>query len=139
MMQNTMIYVVAACCTGAVSFLAGAGGADIISDFHKNPEPYGLQLVSLDYKDGEFHQIVAPINTDIVQADWSAQILRGDIPLCGDGGRAPYDGEPKRMDPDSWTGDTCPPLKHGDRAIATWTYKNVNGNIVTISGKVKIQ
>ena len=138
-MNTTFINASVVCCSLLGGLLAGVGGTDIVQNIISEPKPYGLQLVELDYKDGDFEQLVVPINTDVVRAKWAAQIIRNGRPICGGGGTAPYTGEKKYMDANTWTDDECPTLIAGDRAIASWTYENVDGKNITISGEVVIK
>ena len=137
-MQTTLINFCVACVMGGAGLFAGVGGAEIFQGIIDEPKPYGLQLVSLEYENGEFKQLVAPINAPVVEAKWAAQIVRNGRPLCGGGGVAPYNGEPKVMTPSAWTGDDCPPLISGDKATGSWTYENVDSRNIVLSGEVII-
>jgi hypothetical protein len=102
--------------------------------------PVEMRLLELKYEDGHFIQKHEILGGAIIQADWTAQILRGDTPLCEGGGTAPYDGDQsKRMTPDYWTYDECPDLMPGDTAIAAWTYTGSDGVVRTISGKITLE
>ena len=137
-MQGTLLNVGIASVMGVSSFMIGVGGTEIFQGIIDDPKPYGLQLVSLEYENGEFKQLVAPINAPVVEAKWAAQIVRNGRPLCGGGGVAPYNGEPKVMTPSAWTGDDCPPLISGDKATGSWTYENVDNRNIVLSGEVII-
>lgn len=128
-----------ACCVGVISLFAGAGGYDAAKNVFSDPKPYGLQFVSLEYRDGRFTQDIRVLNADAVRAEWAAKIMRGTDILCAGGGTSTYQGKLVTMAPDVWVGDNCPPLEAGDMAFASWTYENVNGKNVTISGELEIR
>lgn len=137
-MNNTLIVCGASCAIALGSFFAGLGAYDIGDSLIGEPEPYGLQLASLEYKEGKFHQKITPINAKVVRADWAAKITRDGKHLCSGGATAPYEGKMLSMTPSQWTGDNCPSLKKGDVAFASWTYENVNGKNITIYAEIII-
>jgi hypothetical protein len=137
-MNNTLIVAAASCTITFGSFFAGIGAYEVGEDFINEPSPYGLQLVSLEYREGNFHQKVVPINAKVVRAKWAAKISRNGTHLCSGGSEAPYDGKSLSMTASQWTGDDCPALKTGDVAFASWTYENVDGKNITISGEIVI-
>ena len=139
MMQTTLINTVVACCVGAGSLLAGAGGYDVAKNVFLKPEPYGLQAAELKYEDGKFIQRIVPINAPRVPAQWTAEINRNGSQICGGSGFANYEGVEQIYSPNDWTGDNCPELKTGDFAIATWKYQDVNDNNIIVTREVVIK
>lgn len=138
-MNNTLII---AGCSGAItmaSFMLGVGSYEVVDAFVHDPKPYGMQVVSLDYNAGMFHQLVRPINADAVRAEWAAKITRNGVHLCSGGSVSLYTGTSISMTPSQWTGDECPVLQAGDSAFASWTYENVDGKNITISSEVIIK
>lgn len=102
-------------------------------------EPVSLSLISLEYRDGKFTQRHKVTGTDILDANWTAQITRGDKPLCGGGGKAPYGGvSGMAMTPDEWTGDVCPEVLPGDRAVVVWSWVGSDDVRRRISGELII-
>lgn len=140
--QEQLIVSAAVGIIGLGGFLAGVGGTETVQEIINDPEPYGLEVMSLEYKNGKFHQLVIPVNADVVPARWTARITRGNEIICSGGDDAPYDGdkysEPAIMTPAIWTGQIGCKVELGDVALATWTYKNINGHYVTLSSQFTI-
>lgn len=139
MMQNTAINVAVGAVALGVSTMTGIGGVTIVSNITQSPKPYGLHLVALEYNGGMINQNIQPINTNAVPAEWAAKFIRSGRVLCAGGGRSNYDGTLHKFTPQEWTGMPCPELQAGDVGSASWTYKDVNGNLITISGKVNVK
>lgn len=120
----------------AFSFFAGIGTVDVIQNIHKEPEPYRLDLLVLEYSkdEGLIHQHVAPVNIKSVGARWASKISRDGHIICSGGGKSNYDGTAHVFTPSEWTGDDCPELQAGDIASASWTYENINGFNTTEDG-----
>tara|TARA_R110002126_G_scaffold290704_4_gene448308 strand:+ start:12987 stop:13490 length:504 start_codon:yes stop_codon:yes gene_type:complete len=95
-----------------------------------------LEVVSLEFFDGLFHQLVVPVGGDLVQARWTASIWRNQDFICGYFGWAPYRPKaiPSRFTPDNWTGDDCGALVVGQRyrAVASWTYVGADRETYTV-------
>ena len=120
-----------------LGIIALASGTEIWSSFQAPPA--GMRLLRLEYINGQFVQQHEVFGVDVIDARWSAQILRDGVPLCGGAGDAPYDGgRAKRMVPDIWAGDDCPDLKPGDVALATWRWVDESGTVRRISGEITI-
>lgn len=123
----------------AAAVIIGQSAINFVEDL-ATTQPVEMRLAELRYEDGNFIQRHEVSGIPVIMAAWTAQILRGDIPLCEGGGTAPYEGgQAKRMTPDYWTGDQCPAIKAGDTAIAAWTYTGSDGIIRTISGKITLE
>lgn len=138
-MQSTAINLTVASIAAVTSFFTGVGGVEVADRLLSPPKPFGLHLVNLEYKSGYIYQYIQPINADAVPADWAAKFVRGDRVLCSGGGRSNYEGTSHKFTPSEWTGQDCPVMQPGDIGSASWTYKDVNGNLITISRKVEIQ
>ena len=127
---------------GIVGVVAYAGIHVVGNTF--GPEPVSMSVKHLRYSDGEFDQWIA-VEGGPVQADWAAKITRAsedgvDRFLCVGGGRSIYTGAPSpRMDPSFWTGDDCPEILPGDRAHASWEYRDADGTIHRISAEIVIR
>ena len=82
-----------------------------------------LSVVSLEYDDGVFDQLLEVRGADSLQATWSVEISRNGEYLCGGGGRGVYQNKRQRMTVRDWAGsDVCGDLRSGDRAHATWEW-----------------
>ncbi|WP_299078720.1 hypothetical protein [uncultured Paraglaciecola sp.] len=138
-MNTSALTAVGIAALGSLGFLGGVGSIDIANKFTKPPTHYHLDLKSLTYENGEFHQLVVPVGRAVIQANWSAKVLRGTHILCDGGNTAPYEGSPVSFTPSDWTGDKCPDLMAGDVAIASWEYKTNEGFTASIVGKVTIK
>jgi len=137
-MQTTIINATVAGGFAFGSFLMGVGGYELAETIISKPKPYGLQLQELSYVDGDIHQLVVPINAEAVPAVWASKISRGERILCYGGAKSNYDGVKHIFTPSEWTGGDCPELQPGDIASASWSYQDVNGKTITLSGNVII-
>ena len=83
------------------------------------------------FKDGMIHQYLTINSPFPVTGTWAAEFVRQGKIICRGSGIAPYEpratGEARRFTPDEWTHDTCPAIRPGDQAIATWTWRNALG------------
>lgn len=140
-MQNTIIQAGGIAVVATVSFLTGIGGADLADKVLAPPKPVGLHLVSLEWNANEYRvvQNIQPINTPALKAEWAAKFIRNGEVICAGGGKSNYDGTIHRFTPNDWTGDDCPPLLPGDIGSASWTYRDVSGQFVTIAGRIEIK
>jgi len=104
-----------------IGVVALSSGTELLSAFR--PDPVRMELVTLEYRNGEFYQEHSVTGAETVRADWAAKIVRDGHFLCVGGGTSLYkNGGSPRMDPSYWTGDECPDLQPGDLASATWEY-----------------
>lgn len=96
-----------------------------------------LVVKSLEFKDGEFHQIVVPKGTSEIRGKWSADISQGSRYICGGGDEAPYGprATPLTLSPDLWTDDDCSAMRNGEQytASAVWENYDQYGNIQRVS------
>lgn len=138
-MQTTTINLTVASIAAVTSFFTGVGGVEVADRLLSQPKPFGLHLVNLEYQSGFVKQNIQPINSEAVRAEWAAKFTRSGRVLCAGGGASNYDGTVHEFTPSEWTGQDCPVLQAGDIGSASWTYKDVNGNLITISGKVEVR
>lgn len=90
-----------------------------------------LEVEYVKFKDGFFHQKVDPVETDAIQATWTASIWLGSYEICGGSGRSTYyrgDASAKFVAAD-WTGDDCSGLIVGAvyEARVSWTWIDEEG------------
>ena len=126
----------------AVGGLAGSNGMSKLQGWLSGPQPYSLTVEQLVYKDGMFGQQMGVTGIKALPGDWSAEIDRDGKTLCRGAGHGLYDQDEykqvKFFTPNEWTGAICPKLKSGDIGRAVWTYTNVNGLRVHVSGEVRV-
>jgi len=142
MIGDHAIVLGVAAAVSALGFLSGIGGYEIKSSITSPPKPISMNLKHLTFEDGRFEQEFYITGTKVLEANWAAEINRGDRQLCFASGTAPYQNEkPKSFPPDGWAGQfegDCGPLQSGDTAIAVWAYKTEQGLLVRVSGEITI-
>jgi len=123
----------------AIMGVLGLGVGNVVGNKTK-VEPVGMTLVHLEYSNGMVTQRHEVTGAEVIRGDWTAQAIRGQTPLCGGGGTAPYDGSTyKTMSVDEWTGDECPPLQPGDKLEAAWEWVGSDNVRRRISGELIIE
>ena len=137
-MQNAVIVTGITSALAWVGFMAGVGTVEVVQST-AFPEDRAMFLERLEYNNGMFTQEHRLEGGGIIRMAWAAEIVRGNVQLCGGGGYAPYEGGTKVFTPDDWTGDDCPELQTGDIARASWEYTTSRGFTASISGEIEIQ
>ena len=128
----------------AIGTLAGIQGASIVIDLASHPEPYSLSLQRLYYKDGKvWQQLQVSGGAESIPGKWVAEIDRGQTTLCRGAGPGLYNkaeySEPKPFTPTEWTGDECPKIKSGDVGRVVYTYENVDGHRLSVTGTFQVE
>lgn len=106
----------------------------------RRPDHVRMELVTLEYNDGDFYQEHLVTGAETVRADWAAKIVRDGQFLCVGGGTSFYkNGGSPKMDPSYWTGDKCPDLEPGDLASVTWEYVDEQNIRRRIGAEIEIE
>lgn len=99
-----------------------------------------LEVVTLEFLNGLFHQLVVPMSGDVRQARWTASIWLDGKFVCGGSGTGTYikRTEPVKFTPNDWTDDDCSRMEPGAEyvAVAAWEYAGNHGQIHTINDQL---
>lgn len=137
-MQNTIATAFGSAILGAVGLFTGVGSIEVYQSLTSQPDRR-LEISGLDYRDGMFVQSSQVHGVDGLPARWTAKIVRGNNLLCSGGDDSAYSNGTLHMTPDQWTGDDCPSLQAGDRAIASWEWRDESGFVYTITREIIIE
>jgi len=121
----------------AVGFFVPVGIYDTAKSVLVEPERR-LEIVTLDYRDGQIVQHIKPAGEPII-ADWAAEIIRDGHQLCSGAGAATYEGNEVAFTPSKWTGDECPALIPGDVIRGTWEYRRNDGVTVALTKSTTVE